>query len=114
MRRITSRIAMILVSLCLSAAMAAGQTPAHTTERKVVEKAAPVYPELAKRMHITGMVKLEVVVRPNGTVKTTKTVGGNPVLIQSAMDAVRKWKFEAAPEETTGIVELTFDPQQAQ
>ncbi len=113
MRRASKVIATVLVSLCLFAALA-GQTASHTAERKVVEKPAPVYPELAKRMHIAGIVKLEVVVRPNGIVKTTKTVGGNPVLIQSAMDAVRKWKFEAAPEETTGIVELTFDPQQAQ
>jgi TonB family protein len=76
----------------------------------VVDKVAPVYPDLAKRMHITGVVKLEVVVRANGSVRTTKVVGGNPVLIQSATDAVRKWKFETASEETTGVVELMFDP----
>jgi TonB family protein len=80
-------------------------------ERKAIDKVAPVYPELAKRMHVAGVVKLEVVVRANGNVKSTRVVGGNPVLIQSAMDAVRKWKFEAAPDETTGIVELTFEPR---
>lgn len=112
MRRTVNPIATILVSLALCAVIAAGQASSHTPERKVVEKTAPVYPELAKRMHITGIVKLEVVVRPNGTVKGSKTVGGNPVLIQSAMDAVSKWKFEASPDETTGVVELTFNPPQ--
>ncbi len=70
-----------------------------------------MYPDLAKRMHIAGVVKLEVVIQANGNVKSTKVVGGNPVLIQSATDAVRKWKFEAAPDETIGVVELTFEPK---
>lgn len=80
-------------------------------ERKIVEKVAPVYPPLAKRMNIKGVVKLEVVVRANGTVKSTKIVGGNPVLIDSATDAVRKWKFEPAPAESTGVVEVVFEPR---
>ncbi|MGA8621510.1 MAG: energy transducer TonB [Candidatus Sulfotelmatobacter sp.] len=87
----------------------AAQAQVHA-DREVVEKVAPVYPDLAKRMHLAGVVKLEVVVRANGNVKSTRIVAGNPVLIQSATDAVRKWKFEAASEETTGIVELMFDP----
>jgi TonB family protein len=57
------------------------------------------------------MVKLEVVVRPNGSVKSTRTLGGSPALIEAATDAVRKWKFEAAQEETTEIVQLMFEPQ---
>jgi TonB family protein len=80
-------------------------------ERKVVNRIAPIYPELAKRMHVSGVVKLEVVIRPNGNVKSTKVVGGNPVLIQAATDAVQKWKFEAAPEETTEAIQLAFEPQ---
>jgi TonB family protein len=80
-------------------------------ERKVINRIAPVYPELAKRMHVSGVVKLEVVIRANGTVKSTKVVGGNPVLIGSATDAVGKWKFEAAPDETTEVVQLSFDPR---
>ncbi len=114
MRRTARQIAAIFLSLGPCAVIAAGQAPSRAPERKVIEKVAPVYPELAKRMRITGVVKLEVVVRSNGTVKTTKPLGGNPVLIQSAMDAVRNWKFEAGPEETTGVVEVTFDPSQSQ
>ena len=108
------RAGTFIVVAALSAGLFTGnstaQAPDHA-DRKVVDKIAPVYPELAKRMHIAGVVKLEVVVRANGIVRSTKVVGGNPVLIQSATDAVRKWKFETASEETTGVVELTFDPR---
>ena len=78
--------------------------------RKVKTKVAPAYPELAKRMSISGVVKVQVVVAPNGSVKTTKVVGGHPLLVNAAMDAVKKWRFEPASDETTGVVEFKFDP----
>ncbi len=79
--------------------------------RKAKSKVAPVYPDLARRMSITGTVKLSVVVAPNGTVKSTKLVGGHPLLVNAAMDAMKKWKFEPGPDESTGIVEFKFQPQ---
>jgi len=78
--------------------------------RKAKSKVAPTYPELAKRMSIAGVVKVQVVVAPNGSVKTTKVVGGHPLLVNAAVDAVKKWRFESAAEETTGVVEFKFDP----
>ena len=81
--------------------------------RKAKTKVAPVYPELARRMSISGVVKVQVVVAPNGTVKSTKVVGGHPLLVNAATDAVKKWKFETAAEETSGIVEFKFDPNVA-
>jgi TonB family protein len=80
--------------------------------RKAKFKVAPVYPDLARRMNITGVVKVQVTVAANGTVKNTKLVGGHPVLANAAMDAVKKWRFEAGSEESTGIVEFRFDPIQ--
>jgi len=55
-------------------------------------------------MSIAGVVKVQVVVAPNGSVKTTKVVGGHPLLVNAAVDAVKKWRFESAAEETTGVV----------
>ncbi len=78
--------------------------------RKIKSTVAPVYPELARRMSISGVVKVQVVVAPNGSVKNAKLVGGHPVLANSALDAVKRWRFEPASEETTGIVEFKFDP----
>ena len=81
--------------------------------RKIKTKVSPVYPELARRMSISGVVKIQVVVAPNGSVKNTKIVGGHPVLANAAVDAVKKWRFEPASEETTGVVEFKFDPSVA-
>jgi TonB family protein len=81
--------------------------------RKVKTKISPAYPELARRMSISGVVKVQVVVAPNGTVKSTKVIGGHPLLVNAAVEAVKKWRFEAASEETTGVVEFKFDPNVA-
>lgn len=78
--------------------------------RKPKNKVEPVYPDLARRMNIAGTVKLEVVVAPNGSVKSSRAVGGHPILVNAAMDAMKKWKFEAAPTESSGIVEFRFRP----
>jgi TonB family protein len=80
--------------------------------RRAKSKVQPVYPELARKMNLTGTVKVEVVVAPNGTVKDAKVVGGHPVLAGAALEAVRKWRFEPATVESTGIVDFKFEPHQ--
>src|SRR6202140_1492383 len=79
-------------------------------DRKTKTKVAPVYPELARRMNISGVVKVQITVAANGSVKNTKLVGGHPVLANAALDAGKKWRFETASQETTGMVEFPFDP----
>ena len=68
------------------------------SKRKVKTKTAPLYPDLAKRMNVTGRVKIEVVITPEGRVKSTRVVGGHPLLVQACQDAVKEWKFVPAPE----------------
>jgi TonB family protein len=80
--------------------------------RKVKTRVSPAYPELARRLNISGTVRVLVVVSPSGSLKTTKVVGGNPVLVNAALDALKKWKFEPAEDESTGTVEFKFEPQQ--
>jgi len=80
--------------------------------RKVKIRIAPTYPDLARRMNITGVVRVKITVATNGLVKDTKLVGGHPVLANAALDAVKKWRYEASKEETTGMVEFRFDPNQ--
>ncbi|HYL64400.1 MAG TPA: energy transducer TonB [Candidatus Methylomirabilis sp.] len=77
-------------------------------KRKVKSKVAPAYPELAKRMNVTGKVKIEVVITPDGRVRSTRVIGGHPLLVQACQDAVKEWKFAPGPEETTQIVEFEF------
>jgi TonB family protein len=108
MRRASSLIAVAALFATLLTGTSTAQTPGHE-ERKVVSRVAPFYPEVAKRMLVGGVVKLEVVVRANGRVKSTKVLGGSPVLIQAAADAVQKWKFDVAPQETTEAVQVVFE-----
>jgi len=63
-------------------------------------------------MKITGKVKLQVVISQDGRVTSTNAIGGHPILVQACDDAVRKWKFQSAAEETTEIVEFEFHDQQ--
>jgi TonB family protein len=79
--------------------------------RRAKSKVSPLYPDLARKMNITGTVKVEVVVAPNGTVKEARVVGGHPVLANSALDAVKKWRFEPASVESTGIIDFKFEPR---
>jgi TonB family protein len=80
--------------------------------RKLKTKIAPNYPELARRMSLRGVVRVQITVAPDGTVKNATLVGGHPVLANAALDAVKKWRYEARKEETAGIVEFRFDPTQ--
>jgi len=86
----------------------AQQTTIEEGKRKVKTKVTPSIPELARRMNITGKVKVEVIIAPDGRVKSSRAVGGHPVLVQSCLDAIKEWKFEPAPEETTQMVEFDF------
>jgi TonB family protein len=61
-------------------------------------------------MGLTGTVKIQLIVAPNGTVKETKVIGGHPILVNAALDAVKKWKFEAAAADSTGALEFKFSP----
>ena len=79
-------------------------------DRKVKSRVTPAYPEIARKMGLTGTVKIQLVVAPNGAVKETKVIGGHPILVTAAVDAVKKWRFETASAESTGTVEFRFDP----
>lgn len=104
----------LLIAGCAAAnaPTAWAQEPVPEITRKLKSKVAPLYPELARRMNITGVVKVQITVDKSGAIKNPKLVGGHPILASAAMDAIRKWRYEAGPEETTGVVEFHFDPMQ--
>jgi TonB family protein len=78
--------------------------------RKVATKVTPQYPSVARRMNLQGSVKVEVLVAPNGSVKSIELRGGHPILAEAAQTAVRQWKWEPAPHETQESVEIKFAP----
>jgi len=79
--------------------------------RKVLIKTPAVYPTLARSMNIHGVVKIEALVLPNGSVKTVNVKGGHPLLTQSAVTAVGHWRFEPSAHETKEQIEIKFDPE---
>jgi TonB family protein len=88
---------------------AQGQQSSSENVRRIVRQSAPAYPELARRMNLGGTVKVVAVVAADGSVKTVEPVGGSPVLIKAAQDAVAKWKF-APGAESREPIELHFTP----
>lgn len=94
-----------LVTLLLTLTLA---LPALADGRVIKQRVAPVYPEIAKRMRIGGMVKLEVTVSADGKVLSVKTVSGNRILASAAEEAVRQWHFAVGSEDSVENVEMNF------
>ncbi len=90
------------------------QATTEASKRKVRTKVVPDYPDLAKQMNVTGKVKIEATITADGHVSATRVVGGSPLLVNAALEALRKWRYEPAPKETTEVVEFEFGPQQQQ
>jgi protein TonB len=101
---------LLLVTACSFAPASEAQSPEETGSRRVVSRVMPAYSAIARRLNLSGSVKLEAVVSANGSVKSIRVLGGNPVLAQSAESAVRAWKWEKSERETTEVVEVHFDP----
>jgi len=59
-------------------------------------------------MSLHGTVRLRVWVTPQGTVRKVEYIGGHPLLAESAVKAVKDWKFEPASRETTELLEIKF------
>lgn len=79
--------------------------------RRAKSKVQPSYPDLARKMNISGTVKVEVIVSPTGIVKEARVLGGHPVLASVSLDAAKKWRFEPASIETTGVIDFKFEPR---
>jgi len=105
-----------IVIICLSFLTASLNPQLHAqkvekVERKLLRTVTPDYPWDLKRASIGGMVRLDVVVSPSGSVNTVLVVGGNPVLAECAIKAVKKWKYTPAEAETNVRVNVSFDPR---
>ncbi len=84
--------------------------PAMATDARAVKtRVPPVYPEIAKRMRISGSVKLEAAVDSQGKVTDVKEVSGNHTLAEAAKEALMKWKFASASSDSNETVEINFD-----
>lgn len=92
----------------LSAA-AFGQQPEKGL-RKRISAVDPVYPEILKQAYIGGTVRVHITITSAGNVERVSPIGGNPALLESAMHAVKKWKYAAASSSSEQDVSIAFDP----
>jgi TonB family protein len=93
---------LLWVPLLMCSASAADQ------ERKLIHREEPEYPKIAAKMSLHGTVKLKIWINPDGTVRRLEYVGGHPVLAEAALKAIKMWRYQAAPQESTEVVELKF------
>ncbi|HKM68244.1 MAG TPA: energy transducer TonB [Candidatus Acidoferrum sp.] len=61
---------------------------------RLVNRVQPLYPPLARQTRISGTVKLHAIIGKNGAVEQLTVVSGHPLLVQSALDAVRQWRYQ--------------------
>ncbi|HXJ16174.1 MAG TPA: energy transducer TonB [Candidatus Polarisedimenticolia bacterium] len=83
---------------------------AQSAPRKVLKKVDPVYPTVLRERRIGGTVRLKATVRADGTVREVHVVGGNPILVESAISAVKLWRYSPGDGETTAEVVIHFHP----
>lgn len=81
-------------------------------KRKMTVEIRPVYPPLARKANLSGIVRLRITVSPAGYSIRTEQLGGSPLLVKAATEAVSRAKWEPAPVETTEIIEIKFDAEQ--
>ena len=82
---------------------------AHAEDRKPQKRVSPVYPDLAKRMRIGGVVRVAATVAPDGSVTGARATNGNKLLASAAEDAVKKWKFNPGAAEDTVNIDINFE-----
>ena len=104
-RRVPIAAASLAISLTPVPALGQNSSGSH---RPVLVRTQPEYPELARRMHVSGDVMLRIEIQPNGTVIVARVESGHALLRQAATDAVLHWRFAPAPESSVQIIAVSF------
>jgi len=88
----------------------ADEAASSRTPRKLVHKVEPIYPQDLKRRSIGGVVKLDLKISAGGSVEKVSIVGGNPILADSAAQAVKKWQYAPAAASSSMLLNVEFNP----
>jgi TonB family protein len=113
-RRVSMKTLFLWLVVCFSVSCFLAP-PSHAqqdskTERKLITRVEPDYPPVLKMRQIGGTVRIQITITPKGIVENPKLLGGNPILGESAVAAVKKWKYASAETATTTTVSLEFNP----
>jgi len=82
-----------------------------SAERRLLTRVEPQYPDTLQRLQIGGTVRLSVKIAPKGGVEDVHVLGGNPILAEAAIKAVKQWLYTPGPSATTTEVSIPFDPK---
>jgi TonB family protein len=111
----TQKMALAARTLALAALVAASVGPtspvcAQSSEEKRAVKhlVTPSMPELARKLNLSGTVRMEITIAPDGSVKHTRVVGGHPLLAVEAERAAQRSTFEPGPKETIEVIDFKF------
>ena len=101
------KVARILLAMGLSFA---GATLQAQESRKALNNPTPVYPETARQFRLSGVVKVQILIAPDGQIKDVKVIGGHPLLVNAVQDTLKNWKYAPASNETTATLVFNFHP----
>jgi len=106
------RIVILALLVSLSHLVFIGTSPAQQVtfhgDRKLITELTPAYPPLARKLKLTGTVKMIALVAADGHVLQTHLLGGNPLLAKAAEEAITKTKWQAHSTETKELIEVRF------
>ena len=95
-------LGMLVLGLAITASAQEG--------RKLIAQPAPAYPEIARRARLSGTVKVQVLIAPDGSVKDVKVIGGHPLFVDATIEALKKWKYVPSNAEASVALEFNFHP----
>ena len=80
---------------------------------KIRHQVMPVYPPLARAARIAGAVHLEAIIARDGAVRSLRVIGGHPLLVPAAVEAVEQWTYyptllNTQPVEVLTEIEVNF------
>lgn len=101
------KIAKILLAMGLTFA---GTNLQAQENRKALNSPTPTYPEVARQFRVSGVVKVQVLIAPDGQIKDVKVIGGHPLLVNAVQETLKNWKYAPASNETTAILVFNFRP----
>lgn len=99
--------AKILLALGLSLA---GTSLRAQETRKTLNSPTPTYPEIARQFRLTGVVKVQITIAPDGQITDVKVIGGHPLLVNAVQQTLKSWKYAPASSETTATLIFNFHP----
>ena len=89
----------------------------HIDPAMLVRRVEPVFPPLLKQLHRSGKVELHALIGADGTIQSLQVVSGDPLCVQSALDAVRQWRYRPTllngqPVEVDTFITVIYTTQQ--